>query len=175
MIFEYKDANKHPAHCDIEKIGNIIVMTELASNTGASITNSCEYIAKQYAEQHGLSVDDVVWIERYDERSYGNKRVRKNNVPNYTLVTFENSVAVAGLLKPSWERLTAGQFQVLTTESANKKSETGFSLQQLYDYLDNWKGLMREGEHLPENEKIKIERIKALTDACHCILQLIEE
>ena len=44
-----------------------------------------------------------------------------------------------------------------------------FSLNQLYDYLNNWQGLMRENEHLKENEQIRRERQKALKEACICI------
>jgi hypothetical protein len=78
MIFEYRDMNKREEHCDIQQIGNIVVMTELWDNTGASITNSCEYIAKQYAEQHELNVDELIFIERYDYRSYEMPLPRKN-------------------------------------------------------------------------------------------------
>ena len=66
MIFEYTDMNKRPAYCDIEKIGNVVIMTELAGNTGASVTNSSEYIAQQYTKQYNLSVNDLTFIWRVD-------------------------------------------------------------------------------------------------------------
>ena len=110
MIFEYTDMNKRPAYCDVERIGNIVIMTELAGNTGASITNSSEYIAQQYTKQHGLSVDDLIFIERYDSRSYEYPR---NYKPHYTFVEFTPSETVIGKLTPHWERLTDEQFDAL--------------------------------------------------------------
>jgi hypothetical protein len=114
MIFEYTDMNKSPAHCDIEKIGSIIIMTELADNTGASVTNSCEYIAHQYTEQHGLSVDGLTFIERYNNRSYESK---DGKLPSYTLVTFTESNTAKGKLTPHWEPLTEERFNSLIEEA----------------------------------------------------------
>ena len=107
MIFNFTDGNKRTAHCDIEKIGNVIIMTELADNTGASVTNSFEYIAEQYTEQEGLSVEELTFIERYDKRSYANARAYNDSIPNYALVTF---IGNAGRLKPRWKHLTKEQF-----------------------------------------------------------------
>ena len=106
MIFEYTDMNKRPAYCDIERIGNIVIMTELAGNTGASVTNSCEYIAQQYTKQHGLSVDSLIFIERYNSNSYKYPLPNKEYSPVYTLVTFTESNTIRGKLTPHWERLT---------------------------------------------------------------------
>ena len=113
MIFEYIDMNKRPAYCDIEKIGNIIIMTELADNTGASVTNSCEYIAKQYTEQNNLSLNDLIFVERYDKRSYefGSKPL-KGEFPNYSLVTFIDS-DLKWKLTPHWKHLSSDEFNDL--------------------------------------------------------------
>ena len=112
MIFEYTDMNKRPAHCDIEKIGNIIIMTELASNTGASVTNSCAYIAQQYAEQGNSSINDFIFIERYDNRSYESPQLYKEEkFPNYTLVTFTGSDTAA--IRPHWQHLPEDKFYAL--------------------------------------------------------------
>ena len=115
MIFEYTDMNKRPAHCDIEKIGNVVIMTELANNTGASVTNSCEYIAKQYTAQNDLSVNDLIFVERYDYRSYETRKphVKNAELPNYTLVTFTDSETMRGKLTPNWKHLSMDDFNAL--------------------------------------------------------------
>ena len=51
--------------------------------------------------------------------------------------------------------------------------KTGFDFKQLYDYIKNWGGLMRENEHLKENGRIKAERQEVLEDVCCCISMLI--
>ena len=113
MIFEYTDMNKRPAYCDIEKIGNIVIMTELADNTGASVTNSCEYIARQYAEQNNLSVKDLTFIERYDKRNYEfGQRPFKGEFPIYALVTFTDN-GCKSKLTPNWKHLSSDEFNDL--------------------------------------------------------------
>ena len=56
---------------DIERYGNLIIATELNENPGMSVTNACEHIAIQYAREHGMQLDRMIFVERYDHRSYG--------------------------------------------------------------------------------------------------------
>jgi hypothetical protein len=113
MIFEYTDMNNRPAYCDIEKIGDLIIMTKLAENTGASVTNSNNYIAKQYTEQNNLSINDLTFIERYDERSYEFWRKQlKAELPTYALVNF-TTCDNAGKLVPNWNHLSSDGFNEL--------------------------------------------------------------
>ena len=115
MVFSYIDMNKHQAHCDIEKIGNIIIMTELSDNTGASVTNSCGYIAKQFTEQNNLSLNDLIFIERYDERSYESWQTSMKNgkFPNYALVNFKDNNSINEKLAPDWTYLPEHEFDDL--------------------------------------------------------------
>jgi hypothetical protein len=125
MIFEYTDMNNRPAHCDVEKIGSLIIMTELASNTGASVTNSWEYMVKQYAEQNNLSVNNVIWIERYDKRSYGSERLNTetSEFPNYSIVTFADDDWNNGKLTPHWKHLSKDDFNDLINKEFERTGD----------------------------------------------------
>lgn len=107
MIFEYPDTNNCRAHCDIERLGNLFIATELADNPGASITNSWEYIAPQYISQYKLETDDLIFIERYDERAYASGRsiTEIAEFPTYSTVTFTSSEWIPSKLTPKWQHL----------------------------------------------------------------------
>lgn len=90
MIFEFTDMNRRAATTNIEQHGNLIIVTELATNEGASVTNSAEYIATQYATQNGIPFDAIKFVERYDSRSYENgRKPLKGEFPTLDLVTFQ--------------------------------------------------------------------------------------
>ena len=113
MIFEYLDMNNRRAHCDIERVGNLVIMTELADNPGGSVTNSCEYIIPQYVGRNNIEAADLVFIERYDERSYntGRPATETSEFPNYSTVTFSGSEWIPGKLTPKWQYLKAEDFE----------------------------------------------------------------
>lgn len=60
--------------------------------------------------------------------------------------------------------------QSIAAELLSQTADPELMFKQLDDYLANWIGLMQENEHLKENERLKTEHIKALTEACRCIL-----
>jgi len=113
MLFEYIDFNKRLAHCDIERISSLLIITELADNPGASVTNACEFIIKQYTEQHGLHHEDLTIIERYDHRSYEGTTPEDREVPNYSIVTLKPSEWIPGKPTPKWKYLSANEFNDL--------------------------------------------------------------
>ena len=69
MNYEFMDTNGATGICNIERYSNLIVVTELAENTAMSVTNACASIATQYCKQHEVPPWDLVFFERYDERS----------------------------------------------------------------------------------------------------------
>ena len=89
MMFNYTDRNNSECVCDVEQHGNVIIMTELEENTGASVTNSCDYIAAQYADRFGLDLDSLVFVERYDRRSYANAGTV--GAENLSLISFKRT------------------------------------------------------------------------------------
>lgn len=116
MIFEYTDMNRRAATTDIEQYGNLIIATELATNEGASVTNSAEYIATQYAGRHNIPIDAIVFVERYDSRSYDDKRTLKE--PEHSLVSFSMGErnGKPHLTTPEWKHLTEDELQDLISE-----------------------------------------------------------
>ena len=109
MIFQYTDMNKQESHCDVEQYGNVVIMTELADNAGASVTHSCEYIASQYTNRFELDLDRLIFVERYDRRSYTNAETLKSD--NLSLVSFKR--AGSRLYSPQWKHITAAELDVL--------------------------------------------------------------
>lgn len=111
MLFDFTDANRREAVTDIERYGNLIVATELKENPGMSVTNASEYIATQYARQHGMQLGSVVFVERYDDRSYSGG----SETPNYSLVTFSPGErnGEPHLTAPNWKHLTESEYNAL--------------------------------------------------------------
>lgn len=80
--YRYKDTFGRDSVCGLEvyrlahdnpgKLG-LVVATELETNTGMSITNSIETLAKQVCKQFDLSLYTVLWFESYAR--YGDKRI----------------------------------------------------------------------------------------------------
>ena len=123
MIFNFIDKNGRLAMTDIEQYGNLIIMTELKENPGMSVTNAVEFIAEQFAHQNGLTVKDLIFVERYDERSYdggikplgGLEGDPGERFPSYDLVSFSD-VTDGGLLSPKWKYLSKDNFKALVSE-----------------------------------------------------------
>ena len=119
MLFEYIDFNKRLAHCDIERYGSLLIITELASNPGASVTNACEYIIMQYAVQHGLQHEDLTIVERYDHRSYDGIIPEGKEFPNYSTVTLKPGEWIPGKPTPQWKYMPAEEFNDLRLTYCN--------------------------------------------------------
>jgi len=103
MLFTYTDMNKNQAQCDIERIGRLVIMTELANNTGASVTNAVEYIIEQYCKQNDLNYTDLIIVEQYDDRSYDFP-----SETNRSIVTFTPNQN--GKLAPTWQHISSEKF-----------------------------------------------------------------
>ena len=79
-IFSYHNARGHNSTCGLHILQQmdgkvIVILRELAENPGASITNCYEAIATQIYNQYlaGTPIDNIVWIEHYNEESYADK------------------------------------------------------------------------------------------------------
>ena len=108
-MFNYTDRNNSECVCDIEQHGNVIIMTELAENTGASVTNSCDYIATQYAGRFGFDLDNLIFVERYDRRSYTNAGTLETD--NLSLISFKR--AGSRLYSPQWKHISGAELDAL--------------------------------------------------------------
>jgi hypothetical protein len=114
MLFEYMDANNRKALTDIERYGNLLIATELKENPGMSVTNACEFIATQYTREHGMQLDSIIFVERYDHRSYeGGLKPMPGEFPNYSLVTFTEGNWIPGKPTPHWKHLTESELDAI--------------------------------------------------------------
>lgn len=100
MLYKYKGICNYDSICDIERVGNIIVVTELEENTGTSITNMAESLATKVCNSLRIDPDKLIWIEHYPE-SFG---LRKP----YSVVSFDY---VQGKFhNPKWKDITTKEF-----------------------------------------------------------------
>lgn len=120
MIFNYTDMNQRDAFCDIERFGNLVIATELKENTGASVTNAADYIATQYCTSHGISFEDLIFVERYDHRSYEGKKS-----PDCSLVTFQirERFGQPHFTTSDWKYLTPAAFEELVRNHQQPMTE----------------------------------------------------
>lgn len=63
--FEHQGYYGGAAHCLILVNGNTVICTEPWDNHGISVTNAAEDIATAVCRQHGIPLEQVVWIEHY--------------------------------------------------------------------------------------------------------------
>ena len=108
-FLDYVAGNNMPGRCFVEiysgDLGNSVVLTEMTSNSGPSVTNAVEEIAANVMRQEDWSVEPN-WIEHYPMGTLQEK-------DSYDLVTFSNhqriidDVAYASKFSGvSWTRLT---------------------------------------------------------------------
>jgi len=73
-FLDYHDFNKTLARCRLRSYqspaGLVVVLTELADNPGASITNSLEAVLKAVCQRFSITEDDAIILEHYCDESY---------------------------------------------------------------------------------------------------------
>lgn len=108
--FEFRDFNGRTACCRLEILPltdgrTAIIATEVADNTGMSITNAAELAAAAACWQFDVDPNRLVWIEHYDDGSYrGGGREE-----SFDRVTFGKVTPMADSMftAPSWKRMKA--------------------------------------------------------------------
>jgi hypothetical protein len=65
-VFTYRGYGNRKATCGLEVYGNIVIATELAENTGTSITNAAESLATDLCCAFGIKPSDLILIEHYE-------------------------------------------------------------------------------------------------------------
>lgn len=79
-----------PSACSImiDHSRNLVIATEIANNTGTSITNAVDLLGNKICEEFELNKHELIWIERYTKQS--NKKIdHDGDCPSYSLVHFE--------------------------------------------------------------------------------------
>lgn len=113
-IFDYLGYHRAPSRCQIDIWSGdkqvIVMMTEIAENTGTSVTNRSEAIASAVRFQHNLSGYNVTWIEHYGAVSYHGGRASET----YTQVTYGWHGGTAR--HPEWKALTQEQVEALLAQ-----------------------------------------------------------
>lgn len=101
-LFKFQDHNGRTGVCHLEIINNednaIAIVTEIADNTGMSVTNAAECLIAQVCRAKVIDPATLVWIEHYSEKSY--KQKTKPRV-EYSLVTFK--LSKSAVVKPVWK------------------------------------------------------------------------
>jgi len=124
MIFKFTDSNGNEGVCDIERHCELVIATELADNTAMSVTNACTAIAAQYCEQNGIRPWDLLFFERYDERSGGTYAGG-----NATYTSVNMAVAKGGVFhSPVWAHYDKRTFDAVLDNYKSKEI-----LERLYE------------------------------------------
>lgn len=97
---------KSQAHCHLRIYGGdpdrptVVIVTELESNPGTSITNAAEILAAQVVRDHDLDSDTLIWVEHYPDRAF--VRGRPGLEERFDLVTFQRA-RPDHFQKPEWQ------------------------------------------------------------------------
>lgn len=90
----------------------VVVLSELSSNEGTSVTNALETVASQVCERYRLDGLDVIWIEHYPDERTPSQRARGERDPifdeHFSAVNFgtiERSARGWLFRDPRWEPL----------------------------------------------------------------------
>lgn len=135
--YDYEGFWRHPAVCRIriyERAGAIpiVIATELAENTGTSITNMAEYLAAEIISQHfperfeTEEPEPVMWLEQYP------RHPGQRDLPEFSQVVFSSytpRIEWMGMRQrirlgqPSWKYLERDQVEQLVGPIAMEVEE----------------------------------------------------
>jgi hypothetical protein len=101
------DRNPHPP---------VVVLTEIADNPGASVTNASEYIATQLRDRHPLLRSAApIWIEHYNGESYTNGVFAPDRFGRIYFQFRRDS-----FIAPQWRPIAATELQEMLGEPLDK-------------------------------------------------------
>lgn len=104
-----------PAHCGLRiyagPAGRVVVLTELGSNPGISVTNAAAEIATGLAAMYRLDPVTTTWIEHYNGDSYKGRN-RIDDTFDEVKFLWRGGVAT----DPNWRRLTLPELRELLPE-----------------------------------------------------------
>lgn len=102
--YQHPTTHRDGAHCRLRiydnDAGAVVILSELADNTGISVTNTAEELATEIARLYHLTPATTTWIEHYGPFSYSDGR-RDETFDEITF-TWHNGIAS----RPDWHRLT---------------------------------------------------------------------
>jgi len=106
QIVSYISPNRLPGLCKLDIFRRyektVVVMTEVADNTGQSVTNASEVIAMSIMNTFRLNPDLTMFVEHYGPESFDGNLDREDT---YTVVTYDVAELKPGeydLSRPSW-------------------------------------------------------------------------
>ena len=105
MRFSYKGVLDNKGICEIERIGNLIIATEIDDNPGPSVTNAAEGLAKAACDFFGIDPYRLIQVESYE---YDNDKT-------YDLVSFHYDEC-REFHDVSWQRISKGTVDLMVAE-----------------------------------------------------------
>ena len=124
---EFVGPNHRTGVCRIEVLPladgrTTIIATELAENTGTSITNAAEQAATEACRRFNIDPHRLVWIEHYNSESYR----QRSREETYDLVSFSSINPVAAVIfdDPDWKPMTAADWENLGLPSRSPTRRT---------------------------------------------------
>lgn len=111
--YQWHGSNSTLAHCGLRifpRTGKkVVILSEMDSNTGISVTNDIEHLATLVLRDYDLHPNFTIWIEHYSPHSY--RHTPDDELETYDLIQFnwnDNRFSA-----PRWCRLTYDEVNAL--------------------------------------------------------------
>lgn len=134
--YQWTGSNGTQAHCGLRifpRTGkHVVILTEMDSNTGISVTNDCEHLATLVLRDYELHPNFTIWIEHYSPHSYS-QNPGADESETYDLIQFNwNGQHFSA---PRWCRLTYAEVNALCGQQlpATTVLESGKNIEQADD------------------------------------------
>lgn len=94
LIYLFNDRDGISSECEmfIDEVTGLVIVTELASNEGTSITSCAEHLAEQITQKYNIDPKNLVWIEHFGVQSYSDHwmyQIYNEGKERFDLVTFD--------------------------------------------------------------------------------------
>ena len=106
-----------PAHCRLRifdtETGAVVIFSELADNTGISVTNATAILATEIANVYRLNRTTTRWIEHYNRSSY--RHAGEDMTESFDEITYTWSLY--GVAEhPQWKHLVGEELEIALDE-----------------------------------------------------------
>lgn len=154
MILIY-DGFHNKSKCRVDVFGNVVIATQLDTydNTGTSITNAVEVVAKTVCDEFKIKYEDLIFIEHYQGEKYKLVTLELDNVKGYHDEVFKN---------PHWNNISLDEIAKLLKEKVgineveNFISEDKKRLEKYYqDRIELLEGLCPHSHTIEYNNNEK--------------------
>ena len=121
QVSDFSSPHRHYLLCRVRIFDRnpqppVVILTELADNPGASVTNASEYIATELRQRHSLlRTAAPIWIEHYNGESYANGHFAPDRFGRIDFTFARDTYR-----NPQWRPVSASELQEMLGEPLEK-------------------------------------------------------